>query len=116
MDVIKIKTLNGVIVQENGILRNSEGYLIARLTGVDFNSEHINNKNSDSITKQAMGYLSKALKEDPEYAFAWHSNITMACTDSMVDIKNQLPLDSTNSSLPTVSTMKAHLISDRSAC
>lgn len=47
-------------------------------------------------TKQAMDHLSKALKEDPEYAFGWHSNIAMACTDAMVDIKKELPLDSTS--------------------
>lgn len=33
--------------------------------------------------KEAMAVLSEALKTDPEYAYAWHANIAMACYDSM---------------------------------
>ena len=41
-DVIGMKILDGVTVQENGIVRNSQGRLIARLVDdVDFHSEHL---------------------------------------------------------------------------
>lgn len=36
--------LKDVVVQENGIIRNSRGYIIARLVdGVDFKSKHVQN-------------------------------------------------------------------------
>lgn len=42
MDSINSIILNNVEVQENGIIRNSSGYLIARLvSGVEFYSEHV---------------------------------------------------------------------------
>ena len=34
--------------------------------------------------KQAMAVLSKAIKNDPEYAWAWHCNIAMAYYDEGV--------------------------------
>lgn len=37
---------------------------------------------SEITTKQAMDHLSKVLKEDPEYAYGWHSNIAMSVYDS----------------------------------
>lgn len=41
-DACQIKVLNGVEVQENGIIRNSKGRIIARLVdSVDFDSEHL---------------------------------------------------------------------------
>ena len=41
--MIETKILNNVEVQQNGIIRNSEGRLIARLVDdIEFNSEHIN--------------------------------------------------------------------------
>ena len=30
-----------------------------------------------------METLTKAMKEDPDYAFGWHCNIAMACFDAM---------------------------------
>lgn len=42
MDSIETVTLNNVVVQANGIIRNSKGRLIARLVSdVDFGGEHI---------------------------------------------------------------------------
>lgn len=41
-DCIKTKVLDGVIVQENGIIRNKRGYLIGRLVDeIDFDSKHL---------------------------------------------------------------------------
>ena len=41
-DACQVKVLNGVEVQENGIIRNSKGRIIARLVdSVDFDSEHL---------------------------------------------------------------------------
>lgn len=34
--------------------------------------------------EEAMDGLTKALKEDPEYAYGWHANIAMACHDSVM--------------------------------
>ena len=39
-----------------------------------------------SITiEQAMVRLSKAMKEDPSYAYSWHANIAMAVYDECTD-------------------------------
>lgn len=44
-DTCKTKKLTNITVQENGIVRNSEGYLIARLVyGIGFGSEHLISK------------------------------------------------------------------------
>lgn len=41
-DECKVKVLNGVIVQENGIIRNSRGYLIGRISDeIGFESDHL---------------------------------------------------------------------------
>jgi hypothetical protein len=41
-DNCQVKVLNGVEVQENGIIRNSKGRIIARLVdSVEFDSEHL---------------------------------------------------------------------------
>jgi len=41
-DMCKTLVMNGVIVQENGIIRNAKGYLIGRLVAeIDFESEHL---------------------------------------------------------------------------
>lgn len=41
-DSCKCLVLDGAYVQENGIIRNKDGYLIGRLSNdIDFNSEHI---------------------------------------------------------------------------
>jgi len=32
--------------------------------------------------KNAMETLSKAFREDPEYAHSWHCNLAMACKDA----------------------------------
>lgn len=41
-DACQVKVLNGVEVQENGIIRNNKGRIIARLVdSVDFDSEHL---------------------------------------------------------------------------
>jgi hypothetical protein len=47
-DSIKCVVLKDVLVQENGIIRNSDGYLIARLVdGMDFESEHVSGAASE---------------------------------------------------------------------
>jgi hypothetical protein len=41
-ETCKTKVLNGVIVQENGIIRNSKGRLLGRLSEeISFDSEHL---------------------------------------------------------------------------
>ena len=48
-DMIKYKEIQNILIQENGIIRNSKGRIIARLVSdVDFNSEHINDKDNIS--------------------------------------------------------------------
>lgn len=80
-DSIKTKTINNVLIQENGIIRNSKGYLIGRTTEIEFDSKHLDH---DVITiEQAMNRLRKAMKDEPAYAYSWHSNIAMACYDAM---------------------------------
>ena len=90
-DMIKTKTIQAVIIQENGIIRNSKGYLIGRLSGVDFNSEHINDSDN---TADCMKYLAKAIRNDDGYAYGWHANIAMMCVDSIIETKELLPFDS----------------------
>lgn len=49
-DYIATKRLDGVEVQENGIIRNSEGYLIGRLSDeIDFDSEHLNVTSKEDV-------------------------------------------------------------------
>ncbi len=44
-DACKVKT-RVVDIQENGIIRNEDGYIIARLVdGIDFDSEHLQERN-----------------------------------------------------------------------
>jgi len=38
---IESVTLNGVEIQQNGIIRNSKGRLIGRLDGIEYASEHV---------------------------------------------------------------------------
>ncbi|MBW1812110.1 MAG: hypothetical protein JRJ39_00180 [Deltaproteobacteria bacterium] len=41
-DFCKTVTMNEMIIQENGIIRNKKGYLVGRLVSeIEFNSEHI---------------------------------------------------------------------------
>jgi len=43
-DMCNTVTLNGVIIQENGIIRNNKGNIIGRLIDtVNFESKHIQN-------------------------------------------------------------------------
>ena len=91
-DMIKYKEIQNVLIQENGIIRNSKGRIIARLVSdVDFNSEHINDK--DNIS-DCMKVLSKAINKEDDYAYSWHANIAMSCVDAMVETKEKVPLDS----------------------
>ena len=90
-DMIKTKAIQNVMIQENGIIRNSKGYLIGRLSGVDFNSEHINDSDN---TADCMKYLAKAIRKDDGYAYSWHANIAMMCVDSIIETKELLPFDS----------------------
>jgi len=91
-DFIKTKTIQSVLIQENGIIRNSKGYLIGRLVGeIDFNLEHINDKDN---TADCMKYLAKVINNEPDYAYGWHANIAMACVDSIIETKDKLPFDS----------------------
>ena len=81
-----------MVIQENGIIRNSKGYLIGRLSSeVNFDSEHINDADN---TADCMKYLSKALSRDDEYAYGWHANIAMTCVDSIQETKEQVAFDS----------------------
>lgn len=49
---IKTYTLNNVGVQQNGIIRNEKGYIIARLVdGIDFEGEHIEGIKVDKQNK-----------------------------------------------------------------
>lgn len=46
-------------------------------------------------TEQAMEHLRKVLSADSEYAYGWHSNISMACYDSILgnELVNKIKLD-----------------------
>jgi hypothetical protein len=91
-DFIKTKTIHSVLIQENGWIRNSKGYIIGRLTDrVSFDSEHIN---EDDGTADCMKHLSKAINSDDEYAYGWHSNIAMSCVDSIVKASETVAFNS----------------------
>ena len=90
-DYIKTKVIQSVIIQENGIIRNSRGYLIGRLSGINFSSEHIH---EDDNTGDCIKYLSKVINSDDEYAYGWHANIAMMCVDSIIEVSERLPFDS----------------------
>ena len=84
-DCIKTKVMNGVIIQENGIIRNSKGRLIGRLIfvdDIDFNCEHVTEDNNIEL---AMYTLKTSMKdvELGSYAHSWHCNIAMACYDAI---------------------------------
>lgn len=50
MDSIQSVTLNNIEIQENGIIRNSSGYLIGRLSDdIDYNGEHIKGNSIASL-------------------------------------------------------------------
>ena len=67
-DSIRTKTLDGVLVQENGIIRNSKGYFLARLEyETEFDSEHIN-ENPVSLADQLAA--AQAESEDLSYELA----------------------------------------------
>lgn len=51
---------------------------------------------NEITTKQAMEHLTKAMKDDADYAHGWHCNIAMMCADAMVSTKSRLPMDSTS--------------------
>ena len=79
--MIKAKVINAVLIQENGIIRNSEGYLIGRLVeDVNFDSEHINDADS---TRDCMNHLKLKLSKEDDYAYGWHANISMMCYDAI---------------------------------
>ena len=47
-DECKVKVLNGVEIQENGIIRNSKGRILGRLVNdIKFESKHLNGKPVD---------------------------------------------------------------------
>ena len=80
-DACKSKPMNGIHVQENGIIRNLGGQIIGRLVdGVGFNSPLLVGTNN---IEPAMSALKQAMRDDPDYAHGWHCNIAMACYDSM---------------------------------
>ena len=83
-DSINVRIMNGVIIQENGIIRNASGQFIGRLSdSVDFDSEHIGV--SKLTASDAVSTLSSAFRNDPDYAHGWHCNIAMMCYDAMGD-------------------------------
>jgi len=48
-DMCKIKILNGVQVQENGIIRNKDGYYLGRIEDIDFDSTHLIDKSEKMV-------------------------------------------------------------------
>ncbi len=79
-DMIECKQIQNVVIQENGIIRNSKGYLIGRLSGVDLDSEHINDSDG---TADCMKCISSSIQKDDAYAYSWHANIAMMCYDAI---------------------------------
>lgn len=92
-DYIATKTLSNVTIQENGIIRNSKGTIIASLVGdVEFESEHLN---VDDNVESAFNVIGNAMvKDDPSklgsYAHSWHCNIAMACYDAILAHDDQV--------------------------
>ncbi len=81
-DVCLIKPLNGVVVQQNGIIRNSKGRIIGRtVDDVPFDSEHLN---ENDLIADAMESLTKVMKDTSlgGYAHSWHCNIAMSVYDA----------------------------------
>jgi hypothetical protein len=93
-DGIKVKTISKVMIQENGIIRNSNGLLIGRLTSdIDFKSEDINEV--DNI-KNSLEILTGEMQDTElgSYAHGWHCNIAMSCFDAILETKKHVAFDS----------------------
>lgn len=68
IDICETKTLNGVIVQENGIVRNSRGRYLARLDDIEFDSDHLDDPIPQHQSKSGfrineLGKAAGAIKE-----------------------------------------------------
>ena len=92
-NAIKAKNISSVTIQGNGIIRNSKGYLIARLVDdVKFDSEHLND---DDNVAMALDIIRDAMIKDGggelgSLAHSWHCNIAMACNDAILRHEDQL--------------------------
>ncbi len=87
---IYVKTITNVMIQENGIIRNSDGLLIGHLTSdTNFKSKDINDH--DNI-KNSMKILSNEMKDTGlgSYAHSWRCNIAMSCYDSIMGFDDQI--------------------------
>jgi len=90
-DTCEMLTMDGVQIQQNGIIRNSEGRLIGRLDKeVGFDSEHLKRiPQKGTSVNEAFEILKWHMENDSGYAWGWHCNIAMACYDAMPDDINQ---------------------------
>ncbi len=85
-DVCKTKHLRKVEVQENGIIRNEKGRIIARLIDdVDFNSEHLSTEISNAMDALREEMRADCPEEPGSYAHSWHCIIAMTCYNAMVE-------------------------------
>lgn len=77
--------LNSVVIQSNGIIRNSKGRLIGRLVdSVVFEGEHIKKLNDGVGIEKLLQELRKD-KTEGSYYYSWQANIAVAMQDAYRD-------------------------------
>ena len=89
-DAIEIKTISKVMIQKNGIIRNSNGRLIGRLSDdIDFKSDDINNEDN---VKNSIEILTSEMQDTElgSYAHSWHCNLAMASYDAIMSFDDQI--------------------------
>ena len=65
-DFCQTKHLQQVSVQENGIIRNSDGYLIGRTCDLDFDSPHLNGSEPNSVLRTAICRIMSDMLDNPD--------------------------------------------------
>ncbi len=66
-DVCQVKILERIQVQENGIIRNSDGYLIGRLSkDMDFESPHLVASTTNSVLRTAICRIMSEMLDNPD--------------------------------------------------
>jgi len=81
---IRIKTLDNVVIQENGIIRDNTGLLIGRLVD-DIKYDDLESRQVDGVVinflPDAVETVTKAIREDKELYIAYQANIAMSFQD-----------------------------------
>jgi hypothetical protein len=92
-DAIKTKTLDNVLIQENGIIRDNTGLLIGRLVD-DIKFENLESRPVDGVVinflPDAVKTVTKAIREDKDLYIAYQANIAMPFQDEYNEAKRKM--------------------------